>query len=120
MLPDPLATLTVDAVDRVFTRITQGETQSVYRTADKLDTLTVSRSEKSRNRYSMRFDRKKVDADPFNSDIDREYVWSAYMVVDVPPVGVSAVEAEDVVQLLTTFLVAGTPDYILRVLYGEI
>jgi hypothetical protein len=119
-LPDPLATLTVDAVDYVFNRVSFGDTQSVYRTSDGLNSLTISRQEKSRNRYQIRFDRKKVAANPFDSSIDQEYTWTAYMVVDVPPVGVTAAEAEDLVQLLTTFLVAGTPDYILRALQGEI
>lgn len=115
MLPDPLATLTVDAVDFILARTSSSEDTCVYRTSDGLTKLTVTRQEKSRNRFTVRFDRKKID-----SETSEVWTYAAYLVVDVPTDGVTAAEAEDVVQLLTAFTVAGTPDYILRVLQGEI
>lgn len=120
-LPDPIPTLTVDAIGYDFYRTSFGDTASVYQTANGLDVLTISHQLKStRNRYSVRFDRKKVAADPFVDGNNRSLSWTAYAVFDAPSDGVTAAECQDLSQLLQTFLVSGTPDYDLRVLQGEI
>lgn len=118
-LPDPIPTITVAAVTYDLARVSTSDDKSVYRTANKLDQLTISKSEKNRLRYSVRFDRKKVAATPFDASLNQEYRWSAYTVLDVPSNGVSVAEAQALNQLLAAFMVAGTPDYDSRVLQGE-
>jgi hypothetical protein len=118
-LPDPIPTLTVDAVTYDFARIGMNDTSSVYQTANGLDRLTVSHVLKNRNRHTIRLDRKKVAADPFTADLNQEYSFSTYVVCDAPKLGVTAAEMNVHSQLLTALMVAGTPDYVLRVLQGE-
>jgi len=119
-LPDPIPTVTTNAVAYNFARIGQDKTSSVYQTADGNDKLTVSRSEKARKRFSVRLDRRKTAADPFNAALNQEYRHAVYIVWDVPNLGVSATEADWHGKLLTDLMIAGTPDYALRVLQGEI
>lgn len=118
-LPDPIPTITVDSVAYDLFRTDQFGERSVYQTADGLTKLTVSHVLKNRHRFMVRFDRSKVAADPFNADLNQEYVYAAYTVLDVPKLGVSVDEANDLGQLLRDFMVAGTPDYEVRVLRGE-
>jgi len=118
-LPDPIPTLTVDAVTYDFARIGMNDSSAVYQTADGLDRMTVSHQLKNRNRHTLRLDRKKIAADPFDADINQEYSFSTYVVIDAPRLGVTAAELDDHSQLLTAIMAAGTPDYILRILQGE-
>jgi hypothetical protein len=119
-LPDPIPTITVAAVTYDLARVAFGENSSKYRTANGLDELTISHQRNARDRTSVRFNRKKVAANPFDAAVNQEYSWSAYAVFDAPKLGVSAAECQALGQLLTAFLAAGTPDYDLRVLQGEI
>lgn len=119
-LPDPIPTLTVDAITYDFARTSFGDAQSIYRTANGLDVLTIAKTEKARSRFSVRFDRSKIAADPFDDNRNVPLSMSSYLVMDVPPTGFTAAEIQDHTELLTAFLVAGTPDYVLRVIQGEI
>lgn len=123
-LPDPIPTLTVNAVTYDFARIgITGDSSSslgTYRTADKLNTLSIAHTVKNRERHSVRIDRKKVAANPFDSSLNQEYSWSVYTVLDMPRNGVSTTEAQLLNQLLAAFMVAGTPDYDIRVFAGEL
>lgn len=119
-LPDPIPTLTVNAVTYDFVRTGMADGSSIYQTANGLDKLSVSHQQKSRNRTTLRLDRKKIAADPFDAGINQEYSMSTYVVWDRPMVGFTAAECDYHTQLLSALLVAGTPDYGLRVLQGEI
>lgn len=120
MLPDPIPTLTVNSVTYDFVRIGSTETSSVYQTANGNDRMIVSRQNKARNRYTIRLDRRKVAANPFDASLNQEYTQSAYVVWDIPKLGVTPEEADYHGQLLSAVMVAGTPDYALRVLRGEV
>lgn len=119
-LPDPIPTITVNAVTYDFARVGMTDGNAIYRTATGLDKVTVSHQQKARNRTTLRLDRSKIAADPFDAGINQEYSMSTYVVWDRPKVGFTAAECDLHTQLLTAFLVAGTPDYGLRVLQGEI
>jgi hypothetical protein len=119
-LPDPIPTITVASVPYDFVRTQFGDTSTVYTTANGLDRLTISHQLKNRHRHSIRFDRRKIAATPFDAALNQEYSWSAYTVLDTPKNGVTAAEAQALNQLLAAFCVAGTPDYDLRVLQGEL
>jgi hypothetical protein len=118
-LPDPIPQLTVNSVNYDFARVGMDGSSATYQTADGLDRLTVSHQLKNRNRHTIRLDRSKIAADPFDADINQEYSFSTYVVFDAPRLGVTASELNYHSQLLTAIMVAGTPDYVLRVLQGE-
>lgn len=119
-LPDPIPTITTAAVAYDFARIGMDSTSSVYSTASGNDRMLISRSEKARKRLTIRLDRRKVAANPFDASLNQEYSHSTYIVWDIPKLGVTAAEAAAHSQLLSDILVAGTPDYGLRVLQGEV
>jgi hypothetical protein len=58
-----------------------------YRTADGLNELLISHSEKRRNRRTIRLDRRVVTADPFIPANNVEVSYSAYLVIDMPVAG---------------------------------
>jgi len=97
-----------------------GDTKGIFRTADGLNTLTIERSQKARNRFVTRIDRTATVADPLQTGVNFVPSISAYTVIDMPKVGYSVADADYLRQLLEAFNVAGTPDYGLRVLRGEI
>jgi hypothetical protein len=120
-LPDPIPTLTVNAVTYDLARTTFGENRSVFSTANGLDKLTVSKQSRGgRNRHMVRFDRTKVAATPFDAAKDQEYTCAAYTVLEFPVFGFTSTELAYQEELLRTFMAAGTPDYVVRVLQGEI
>lgn len=118
-LPDPIPTLTVGAVTYDFARTGMTDTSSTYQTADGLNRMAVSHSRNKRDRCVLRLDRDFVAADPYVSYNNQKYSHSAYVVFDAPLVGVTPAQRDALGQLLTAVMVAGTPDYILRVLQGE-
>lgn len=119
-LPDPIPTLTVQAKTYDFARIGFSDNSSVFQTANTRDRLTVSHRFNKRNRFSIRLDRSKIAADPFDASLNQEYSHSAYVVWDSPNLGITPAENQELGQLLVAILAAGTPDYDLRVLQGEI
>jgi len=119
-LPDPIPTLTVNAVTYDFARVGMADGSSVYQTANGLDRVSIGHQDKARSRTTLRVDRRKVAADPFNAALNQEYSISTYVVSDAPKLGVTQAERDYHSQLLTAFMVAGTPDYWLRILQGEI
>lgn len=119
-LPDPIPTLTVNSVTYDFARVGFGDASSVYQTANGLDRLTIQHSQKARNRHVVRLDRKATVADPLTTGNNFETSFSVYTVIDMPRVGFSAATVDYGRQLLESFMIAGTPDYGLRVIQGEI
>lgn len=119
-LPDPIPTLTVNSVNYDFARIGMNDTSSIYQTANGNDRLTVSRQNKKRNRFVARIDRNFTAEDPLISSIMQRYSHSVYTVFDSPVNGVTPADNDKLGQLLAAFLVAGTPDFQLRLLQGEI
>jgi len=118
-LPDPIPTLTVDAVTYDFFRTGMNGTSSTYSTANGLDHLTVSHTFNKRKRSVMRVDRDFVATDPYVPFNNNKYSHSAYVVYDAPGVGVTPTQQDKLGQLLAALMAAGTPDYVLRMLQGE-
>lgn len=120
-LPDPIPTITIDSVAYDLARIGMMDSKSIYQTANGLDRLTIEHQvTKNRNRQNLRFDRRKIAADPFDADLNQEYSFSTYVVTDSPKWGVTSAELDVHFQLLAGLWSAGTPDYGLRILQGEI
>lgn len=118
-LPDPIPTITVNSVTYDLVRTSFGAGTSQYKTANGLDVLTVSHSEKNRKRDIIRLDRSKIAASPFDAAKDQEYSMSTYIVMDAPRLGFTAAERDWHTKLLAAIMVEGSTDYSLRVLQGE-
>lgn len=119
-LPDPIPTLTVNSVTYDFARIGFGDASSIYQTSDGLNRLGIQHSQKARNRHVVRLDRRAVVEDPLTTGSSYEQSFSVYTVIDMPRVGFSAADVDYGRQLLEAFMLAGTPDYGLRVIQGEV
>jgi len=118
MLSDPInLTGTEGAV--ALTRIGVGDGFARYRTADLLTTLSISHAYKTRNRHSVRFDRTKIAADPFDADINQEYSYSVYTVFDIPRLGVSVADAASLYSLINNFFDLSSAANVSRILQGE-
>ena len=102
-----------------FPRIGLADGLGQYRTADGLNTLSVSHQYKARNRHSVP-DRRKVAADPFATGLNNEYSLSIYTVFDVPRVGFTSAEIALAYSLINNFFDLSSAANVARVAQGEI
>jgi len=119
-LPDPIPTLTVNAVTYDFARVGFGDSSGVFMTGDGLNRLTVSHSRKNRHRAVVRLDRTDTVEDPFTTGSSYNSSFSVYTVFDWKENDFAVEDLDYGGQLLDAFMAAGTPDYRLRFLKGEI
>jgi hypothetical protein len=77
-------------------RVSTGNFQSSYESADGLITLSLSTTEKSRKRQVVRVDVSKITEDPFIPSQNVEVSMSNYVVFDRPPAGFSNADAKAV------------------------
>lgn len=119
-LPDPIPTVTVDSIAYDFARVGMANGNSIYQTGDGNDRLTISHTVRNRTRTLVRLDRSKITADTLNSSLNKPYSAATYVVVDRDSIGWDADELDYHFQLLSGLWAAGTPDYGLRVLKGEV
>lgn len=119
-LPDPIPTVTINSIAYDFARVGMADGNSIYQTGDGNDRLTISHSSRNRTRTLVRLDRQKITADTLNSALNRPYTAATYVVVDRDSVGWTSAELDYHFQLLSGLWAAGTPDYGLRVLKGEV
>jgi len=120
MIPDPIPTVTVNSVAYDFSRRSVDHTKGVFATADGAYVLTFAQQSKKRNRFSMRLDHNFLAEDVFVPDTNSGYSHSAYVVWDSPKIGVTAADNNVLGSVLGSLMVAGTPDYALRLLQGEL
>lgn len=118
MLADPQS-LTINAVAQSLPAIARGINTSSYQKDDTTVKLTVAHAYAKRTRRSVRVDFSKIAADPLNSSVNVKYAMSAYLVVDLPPVGFTNTEAKYVVDALTAWLTATSGSNTVKVLGGE-
>lgn len=114
MLADPQS-VTVNAVAQSLPAINREKLSSTYRKDDGSYTLIISHQEGKRNRRVVRLENRMISTDPL-TDANAEFSMSAYLVVDVPPVGYSLTEQEDIVQGLVDWLTSAN---IVKVLGGQ-
>lgn len=114
MLADPQS-VTVNAVAQSLPAVKREDLSSTYRKDDGTYTLIISHQEGKRNRRVVRFENRMISTDPL-TDANAEFSMSAYLVVDVPPVGYSLTEQEDIVQGLVDWLTSAN---IVKVLGGQ-
>lgn len=93
MFSDPQS-VSVGGAAKSLPRVSVGNNQAVYQTADGNLKYTVSHSYGKRNRRTARLDFRKIAADPLLDGVSREYSMSAYIVIDHPTVGFNNTEVE--------------------------
>lgn len=114
MFADPQS-VTVNAVAQSLPAIRREDLASAYRKDDGTYGLEISHQEGKRNRRVVRLNQSKIAADPLTA-ANVEYSMSAYLVIDVPPVGYTNTEMKDIVLGLTGWLTSAN---VLKVLGGE-
>lgn len=111
MFADPQS-VTVATVAQSLPNISRDELSSRYRKNDGSYELSISHTEGKRNRRVVRLVHRKIATDPLTSQ-NAEFSMSSYLVIDVPPVGYTVAEAEDIVTGLVDWLTPGNIDKVL-------
>lgn len=117
-LADPQS-VTINSVAVSLPRTGQGLNSGTFTSNDGNVVETVSHQIGKRNRHLIRIDHRKVAADPFQSSINAQYSMSAYIVIDVPPVGYTVAEAKQVVDGFVAQINASSGALITKVIGGE-
>jgi hypothetical protein len=111
--------ITIDSVAVSLPRTGSGDGTGEFTSSDGTVKLTVATSNGKRNRHTIRIDHSKVAPDPFASGVNTSYSMSTYIVVDVPLVGYTLTEAQEVVDAFTTFLTSSSSAAVTKLLGGE-
>ncbi|DAD50281.1 TPA_asm: coat protein [ssRNA phage Gerhypos.3_7] len=117
-LTDPQK-IKIGATETTLPRVSTGNKESVYESADGLITLKLSTVESRRNRQTVRVDLSKITPDPFIPTQNTEVSMSVYIVVDRPTVGYTNKEAKEAVEGLLTLSSASTYALIEKLLARE-
>lgn len=118
MFADP-QTITVNAVAQTLPRTGMGMQNGSFQTSDGAYSLVVSHTIAKRNRHLLRINAQKTTTDPLLPSTNTVVSMSAYIVVDVPKNGYSAVEQKQIVDALAAYLSAGSGANVTKLLGGE-
>lgn len=111
--------ITISAVTSSLPRVSSGDGNSKYTSADGLVDLSASSSYGNRTRQVLRVDNTKITADPFIPAQNTEVSMSCYMVFDRPRVGFTNAEAKAVYVGFNTLYTASSHSLIDKLLGGE-
>jgi hypothetical protein len=111
--------ITISAVTTPLPRVTTGDGNSRYTSADGLIALSASNSYGKRSRRVLRLDHSKVTADPFIPAQNTKVSMSNYIVFDVPVVGYTNAEALAVYTGFKAAFTATSDLLITKLLGGE-
>lgn len=111
--------VTINSVAQTLPRVSSGSNSGVFRKDDTTVELSVSHQYGKRSRRTVRLNHKKIAADPLLSGTNVQYSMSAYIVVDMPPVGYTVAEAKQIVDALTAYLTASSGARTTQLLGGE-
>lgn len=100
-------------------RVSTGNFQSTYTSADGNVSVTISHRYAKRTRRVARVDLRKTAPDPLFPAQNTPYTMSFYVVLDVPPVGYTATEAKSAAAGLMTLLTASTNANLIKLTQGE-
>lgn len=110
--------LTISGTAVSLPRTSSGVASGQFQTPDGTAILKVSHAIGKRSRRTARIEHAKIAADPLTA-ANTKYSMSAYVVLDVPPVGYTVAEAQAVVTALTTWLTASSGANVAKLLGGE-
>jgi hypothetical protein len=116
---DPQSLTIAPAAAVSLPRVSVGEDNSEYTSADGLLSLTASHNYGKRTRRMLRVDTSKLTPDPFRNSENVKVSMSLYMVFDLPPAGYTATEALAVYTGFKTQYSASSDLLITKLLGGE-
>lgn len=111
--------ITISGVTTPLPRVSTGNGNSSYQSADGLITLAASSTYGRRTRRVLRVDHSKLTADPFIPAQNTKVSMSNYMVFDLPPAGYSNADALAVYVGFKTLFTATSDALISKLLGGE-
>lgn len=117
MFTDPQS-LTISGTAISLPRTSSGVSSGQFNNPEGTAVLKVSHAIGKRQRRTVRLDHAKIAADPLTSANTR-FSMSAYIVIDVPPVGYTVAEAQAVVSGLVKWLSDTSGSNVTKVLGGE-
>lgn len=115
---DPLS-VTISGVTTPLPRISVGDDESEYTSADGLIQVKASHNYGKRTRRMLRIDTSKLTADPFRPEENVEVSMSCYIVFDLPPAGYTGTEAKAVYDGFKTLYTATSDAMVTKLLGGE-
>lgn len=110
-------TVTVNAVAKSLPRVSFGDSQGTFENVTEGLRVRISHASGKRTRRTVRLDITKTAPDPLLDGVSKEYSMSAYLVIDHPKVGFSAVDQERYAQALVDYVDA--PGVLTKVINGE-
>lgn len=106
MFADPQS-VTINAVPVSLPRISTGQAESTYRSADETVQMRISHQEsKGRKRHMVRLDKTVIAADPLTAE-NASQKAGVYIVVDEPLFGFDDTNLDYQVDALVAWLTAG-------------
>lgn len=111
--------VTINAVAVSLPRVSSGQSDGAFQSADGLVRLSVAHSYGKRNRRTIRLQQSKVTADPFIPSQNVKVSMSTYIVVDTPNAGFTVTEAKNVVDALVAYLTLTTGAKVTQLMGGE-
>lgn len=117
-LVDPQS-IKISGVTTSLPRVSTGNFESIYESADGLIKLSLETSMKKRKRQVVRVDVSKITADPFIPAQNVEVSMSLYVVFDRPLVGFTNAEAKAVYDGFIEALQATSSVIVTKLLGGE-
>lgn len=111
--------ITIDGVTVSLPRTSSALDLGVFSSNDGLIKEKVSHTAGKRVRHLFRLDHNKVAPDPFQTAVNAKYGMSAYLVIDVPPVGYTVADQKKVVDGLLAQITASSGALITKILGGE-
>lgn len=115
---DPQSITIAPAAAVSLPRTASGTDSGSFRTPDGTAILHVGHAYGRRQRRTVRLEHSKIAADPLTA-VNQRVSMTAYVVVDVPPVGYTVAEAQAVIAGLTKWLTDSSAANVAKLLGGE-
>ncbi|DAD50495.1 TPA_asm: coat protein [ssRNA phage Gerhypos.4_6] len=112
-------TVTITGVTTPLPRVSVGDNESVYQSADGLIVMSASHNYGKRTRRLLRLDTSKISPDVFEPAENVKQSMSCYIVFDLPPAGYTNAEALAVYTGFKTQFTATSDALISKLLGGE-
>lgn len=111
--------VTISGTTISLPRVSSGNGNSKYQSADGLVVVTASNAYSRRNRRVLRLDHSKVTPDPFIPSQNSKVSMSNYMVFDIPAAGYSNADAMAVYNGFKAMFTGTSDALITKLLGGE-
>jgi len=117
-LSDPQS-ITISGTAIPLPRVSSGDGESEYQSADGLVRLSLASAYGNRTRRVVRVDHSKITSDPYIPAQNTKVSMSNYMVFDIPPAGYSNADVTAVYAGFKALFTASSDAVIAKLLGGE-